>query len=100
MHAFCSSFTKLLSTKSFHARFVVPQNPSIDTCFVIKAIISCENLIAIGQMKRSEARFFFLSFTDKNFSGDKRMPELNPGLRAKITKNVIGVFSPILITVR
>ena len=94
MHAFCSSLTKFLSTKSVQTKFVAPQNPSADTCLVIKAIISHNNFKAIDKMKRSGTGlffsefhknlgqdYFFLSFT-KILSVTSEIPEWKPGLRA------------------
>ena len=50
MHAFYSSLTKFLSMKSVQTRFVAPQNLSIDTCLIIKVIISYNNFLTIDQI--------------------------------------------------
>ena len=86
MHAFCSSLTKFSSTKSVQTRFVAPQKPSIDTFLVIKLIISYDNFIAIDLMKKFEARFSFSDFHRQNFSRQQE-----PGLREKITENMINI---------
>ena len=63
MHTFCSSLTKFSSMKSVQTRFVVPQNPSIDTFLVIKVImISYDNFIAIDPVKKFGVRFNFSDF--------------------------------------
>ena len=75
MHTFCSSLTKFSFTKSVQTKFVAPQKPLIDTFLVIKVIISYDNFIAIDPMKKFGTRF-------------SRQQE--PGLRAKITENMIN----------
>ena len=86
MHTFCSWLTKFSSTKSVQTRFVAPQKPSINTYLVIKVIISYDNFIAIDPMKKSGARF---SFSD--FHGQKISRQQEPGLREKITENMINI---------
>ena len=86
MHTFCSWLTKFLSTKSVQTRFVAPQKPSIDTFLVIKVIISCDKFIAIDPMKKFGARF---SFSD--FHGQKFSLQQEPGLREKVTENMINI---------
>ena len=86
MHTFCSSLTKFLSTKSIQTRFVAPQKPLIDTFMVIKVIISYDNFITIDPMKKFGARF---SFSD--FDGQKFSRQQEPGLREKITDNMINI---------
>ena len=96
MLTFCSSLTKFSSTKSVQTKFVAPQKLLIDTFLVIKVIISCNNFIAIDPIKRFGRRF---SFSD--FHGQKLSWQQEPGLRAKITENMIkylniqltGIFS-------
>ena len=90
---------KFSSTKSVQTTFVAPQKPSIKTFFVIKVIISYDNFIAIDPMKKFGARFSFSDFHGKKFSQQQE-----PGLREKITENMIiseystdRVFFPILI---
>ena len=89
MHTFCSSLTKLSSTKSVQTRFVVPQNPSIDNFLVIKVIISYDNFIAIDPMKKFGARFSFSNFHWQTFN--QEMPEWKPGLREKVTGNMTDI---------
>ena len=86
MHTFCSSFTKFSSTKSVQTRFVAPQKPLIDTFLVIKVIISCDKFIAKDPMKKFGVRF---SFSD--FHGQKFSRKQEPGLREKITENMINI---------
>ena len=86
MHTFCSSLTKFSSTKSLHTRFVAPQKPSIDTFLVIKVIISYDNFIAIDPMKKFGALFSFSDFHGQKFSRHQE-----PGLREKITENMINI---------
>ena len=86
MHTFCSSLTKFSSTKSVQTRFVAPQKPLIDTCLVIKVIISYHNFIAIDPMKNFGARFSF-----SNFQGQKFSRQQEPGLREKITENMMNI---------
>ena len=86
MHTFYSSLTKFSSTKSVHTRFAAPQKPLIDTFLVIKVIISNDNFIAIDPMKKCGARF---SFSD--FHGQKFSRQQGPGLREKITENMINI---------
>ena len=85
-HTFCSSLPKFSSTKSVQTRFVAPQKPLIDSFLVIKVIISHDNFIAIGPMKKSRARF---SFSD--FHGQKFSRQQEPVLREKITENMINI---------
>ena len=99
MHRFCSSL-KFSSTKSLQTRFVAPHKPSIDTFLVMKVIISNDKFIAIYTMKLKNLGhdLVFLIFTDKKSSHQQE-----PGLREKITENMISeystdrVFSPILM---
>ena len=86
MHRFCSSLTKFSSTKSLQIRFVAPHKPSIDTFLVIKVIISNHKFIAIYIMKKFGARFSFSDFHGQNFSQQQE-----PGLREKITENMINI---------
>ena len=86
MHTFCSSLTKFSSTKSVQRRFVGPQKPLIDTFLVIKAIISYDNFIAIDPMKKFGARFCFSDFHGQKFSWQQE-----PGIREKITENMINI---------
>ena len=86
MHTFCSWLTKFSSTKSIQTGFVAPQKPSIDTFLVIKLIISYDNFISVDPMKKSGARF---SFSD--FHGQKFRRQQEPGLREKITENMINI---------
>ena len=86
MHTFCSSLTKSSATKSVQTRIVAPQKPLIDTFLVIKVIISYDNFIAIDPMKKFAAR---LSFSD--FHGQKFSQQQEPGLREKITENMINI---------
>ena len=60
--------------------------PSIDTFFVIKVIVSNDKFIAIYTMKKFGARF---SFSD--FHGQKFSQQQEPGLREKITVNMINI---------
>ena len=86
MHTFCSSLTKFSSTKSVQTRFVAPEKPLIDTFLVIKVIISYDNFIAIDPMKKFGARFSFFDFHGQRFSRQQE-----PGLREKITENMINI---------
>ena len=86
MHAFCSSLTKFSSTKSVRTRFVAPQKSLIDTFLVIEVIISYDNFIAIDPMKTFGARFSFSDFHIQKFSRQQE-----PGLREKITENMINI---------
>ena len=86
MHTFCSSFTKFSATKSVQTRFAAPQKPLIDTFLVIGVIISYDNFIAIDPMKKSGARFCFSDFHEQKFSRQQE-----PGLREKITENMINI---------
>ena len=88
MHTFCSSLTKFSSTKSVQTRFVAPRKPLIDTFLVIKVILSHDNLIAIDPIKKFGARFYF-SFS--NFHGQKFSRQQEPGMREKITENMINI---------
>ena len=74
------------STKSVQTRFVVAQKPLIDTSLVIKMIISYDNFIAIVPMKKFGAR---VSFSD--FHGQKFSRQQEPGLKEKITENMINI---------
>ena len=86
MHRFCSSLTKFSSTKSLQTRFVARHKPSIDTFLVIKVITSNDKFVAIYTMKKFGARF---SFSD--FHGQKFSQQQEPGLREKITENMINI---------
>ena len=86
MHRFCWSLTKFLFTKSLQTRFVAPHKPSIDTFLVIKVIISNDKFIAINTMKKSGTRFRF-----SDFHGQKFSQQQEPGLRERITKNMINI---------
>ena len=86
MHIFCSSLTKFSSTKSVQTRFVPPQKPLTDTFLVIKVIISHDNFIAINPMKKFGARFSFPDFHGQKFSRQQE-----PGLREKITEDMINI---------
>ena len=76
MHTFCSSLTK----------FVAPQKPSNDTFLVIEVIISYDNFIAINPMKKFGERFSFSAFHGQKFNRQQK-----PGLREKITENMINI---------
>ena len=86
MYRFCLSLTKFSSTKSLQTRFIAPHKPSIDTFLVIKKIISNDKFIAIYTTKKFGARF---SFSD--FHGQKFSQQQEPGLREKITQNMINI---------
>ena len=86
MHTFCSSLTEFSSMKSVQTRFVAPQKPFIDTFLVIKVIISNDNFIAMDPMKKFEARFSFSDFHVQKFRWQEE-----PGLREKITENMINI---------
>ena len=77
---------KFSSTKSVQTTFVAPQKPSIETFLVIKVIISYDNFIAIDPMKKFGARYSFSDFHGQNF---RRQQE--PGLREKLTENMINI---------
>ena len=81
-----SSLMKFSSTKSVQTTFVAPQKPSIETFLVIKVIISYDNFIAIDPMKKFGARFSFSDFNEQKFSRQQE-----PGLREKITENMINI---------
>ena len=66
-------------------RICCPHKPSIDIFFVIKVIISNNKFIAFIPFKFG-ARF---SFSD--FHGQKFSQQQEPGLREKITKNMINI---------
>ena len=66
--------------------FVAPQKPLINTFLVIKVIISCDNFITIDPMKKFGTRFSFPDFHGQKFSRQQK-----PGLRAKITDNMINI---------
>ena len=87
MHRFCSSLTKFSSTKSLQTRFVTPDTLSIDTFLVIKVIISNDKFIAIYTMKKIWGTIF--SFSD--FHGQNFSQQQEPGLREKITENMINI---------
>ena len=53
---------------------------------VIKVIISCNNFIAIDPMKKFGTQFSFSDFHRQKFSQQQE-----PGLRAKITENIINI---------
>ena len=74
------------STKSVQTTSVAPQKPSIETFLVIKVIISCDNFIAIDPAKKFGVRF---SFSD--FHGQKFSRQQEPGLREKISENMINI---------
>ena len=86
MHTFCSTLTKFSSMKSIQTRFVAHQKLLIDTFLVIKVIISYDNFIAIDAMKKFGARF---SFSDLH--GQKFRRQQEPGLREKVTENMINI---------
>ena len=65
---------------------LLPSKTLNRTFLVIKVIISYDNFIAIDQMKKFEARF---SFSD--FHGQKFSRQQEPGLREKITENMINI---------
>ena len=85
IHTFCSSLTNF-RPRSVQTRFVDPQKPSIDTFLVINMIISYDNFIAIDPMKKFGARFSFSDFHGQKFSRQEE-----PGLREKITENMINI---------
>ena len=72
--------------KSLQTRFVAPHKPSIDTFSVIKVIISNDKLIVIYTVKKFGARFNF-----SDFHGQKSSQQQEPGLREKITENMINI---------
>ena len=72
--------------KSVQIRFVAPQKPLIDTFLVINVIISYDNFIAIDLMKKFGAQFSFSHFHGQKFSWQQK-----PGLREKITENMINI---------
>ena len=72
--------------KVFRQDLLPPQKPLIDTFSVIKVIISYDSFIAIDPMKTFRARF---SFSD--FHGQKFSRQQEPGLREKITDNMINI---------
>ena len=86
MHTFCSSLTKFSSTKSVQTRFAAPQKPLIDTFLVTKVITSYDNFTAIDPMKKFGARFSFSDFHGQKFSWQQE-----PGLREKVTDNMINI---------
>ena len=86
MQTFCSSLTKFSSTKSVQTRCVAPQKALIDTFLIIKVIISYDNFIAIDPMKKFGARFSFSVFHGQKFGRQQE-----PGLREKITENMINI---------
>ena len=86
MHRFCSSLTKFSFTKSVQTRFVAPQKPLIDTFLVIKVIISYDSFLAIDPTKTFGAQFSFSDFHVQTFSWQQE-----PGLREKITENMINI---------
>ena len=77
---------KFSSTKSVQTRFVAPQKPLIGTFLVIKVIISYYNFIDTDPLKNFGARF---SFSD--FHGQKFSQQQEPGLKEKITENMINI---------
>ena len=77
---------KFSSTDSVQTRFVASQKPLLDTFLVIKVIISYDNFIAIDPMKKFGA---LLSFSD--FHGQKFSRQQEPGLKEKITENMINI---------
>ena len=83
MHTFCSWLTKFSSTKSVQTRFVALFSY---TFLVLEVIISHDSFIAIDPMKKFGARF---SFSD--FHGQKLRRQQEPGLREKITENMINI---------
>ena len=85
MHRFCSSLTKFSSTKSLQTRFVAAHKPSVDTFLVIKVTISNNKFIAIYTMKK----IWGTSFSD--FHEQKFSQQQEPGLREKITENMINI---------
>ena len=86
MHTFCSSLKKFSFTKSVQTRFVAPQKSLIDTFLVIKVIISYDNFIAIDPMKKFGALLSLSDFYEQKFSRQQE-----PGLREKITENMINI---------
>ena len=86
MHTFSSSLTKFSSTKSVQTIFVPPKKPLIATFLVIKVILSHDSFIAIHPMKKFGARF---SLSD--FHGQKFSRQQEPGIREKITENMINI---------
>ena len=86
MHRFCSSLTKIFVHEKSSDKICCPHKPSIDTFLVIKVIISNYKFIAIYTMKKSGERF---SFSD--FHGQKFSQQQEPGLREKMTENMINI---------
>ena len=87
MHTFCPSLTKFSSTKSVQTRFVAPLKPLIDTLLVIKVIISYDKFIAIDPTKKFGTRFNLSDFHEQKLSRQQ-----DPGLREKITENMINIW--------
>ena len=83
MHTFCSSLTKFSSMKSVQTRLVAPQKLLIDTFLVIKVIISYDNFIAIDPIRTYGAQF--------SFHGQKFSRQQEPGLKEKITENMMNI---------
>ena len=62
------------------------RKPLIDTFLVIKGILSYDNFIAIDPMKKFGTRFSFSDFHGQKFSRQQK-----PGIREKITENLINI---------
>ena len=58
----------------------------IDTFLATKVIISYDNFIAIDPMKKYGARLSFSDFHEQKFGRQQE-----PGLREKITENMINI---------
>ena len=63
-----------------------PSKTVMDTYLVIKVIIIYDNFIATDPMKKSGAQFSFSDFHAQKFSQQQE-----PGLREKITENMINI---------
>ena len=90
MHTFCSLLTKFSSTISVQARFVALQKLSIDTFLVINIFWTpfCQlrQFYSHRSDEKTGARFSF-----SNFQGQKFSRQQEPGLREKITENMINI---------
>ena len=81
-----SKFRQIHVNNKKKTRLVALQKLLIDTCFVIKVIISYNTFIAIDPMKKCGARFSFFDFHGQKFSQQQE-----PSLREKITENMINI---------
>ena len=74
------------SRKVFRQDLLPLKKPLINTILVIKVIISCDSFIARDPMKNFGARFSISDFHGKKISWQQE-----PGLRKKITENMINI---------